>query len=524
MTSGDDLSRQQLRWAAYWVLIALAAGNMAGRILAVTAADRYVPSSRIEKDVQAELAKFRAAQEKKGFTGERLADQMRRKEAEIRAKKKNRSRPFLSGNDRSRWMTVRALVEDGTYAIDQIVTNEDERLIWDTIDMVKHADRNGEPHLYSSKPTLLPTLLAGQYWLVHKVTGWSLADNPHEVVRTMLLPINMGGMVVMFLLIAKLAERFGTTDWGRLLVVGAATFGTLLFAFVIVLNNHLIAAVSTAIALYAGVRIWYDDDRWPWHFLLAGLFGAFTAANELPALAFFGLLGLALLWKAPKQTLLFGVPAALVVVAAALGTNYAAHNTILPPYAHREEGKDWKSGNWYNYTYQVGDREIPSYWKRDAASIESRAVIDRGEPSRMRYALHCLVGHHGLLSLTPIWLLSVFGAGVMMCGKPPRRLPALGALVVIPTVVCLAFYLLQGEENRNYGGTSSALRWMLWFAPLWLVAMIPAADWSAGSRWRRAIAGILLALSAMSASFPTWNPWSHSWIARFMQYMGWIEL
>jgi hypothetical protein len=523
MNNGDDPSRQQLRWAAYWVLIALAAGNMAGRILAVTAADRYVPPSRIEKEVRADLVKFRAAQEAKGFSGATLADQLQRKEVEIR-KKKNRARPFISGNDRSRWLTVRALVEDGTYAIDHIVTDPNERAIWDTIDMVKHPDRNGEPHLYSSKPTLLPTLLAGQYWLVQKVTGWSLSENPHEVVRTMLLPINMGGMVVMFLLIAKIAERFGATDWGRLLVVGAATFGTLLFAFAIVLNNHLIAAVSAAVALYASVRIWYDDERRSWYFMLAGFFAAFTAANELPALAFFGLLGLALLWKAPKQTLLFGLPAALVVVAAALGTNYAAHDTVLPPYAHRAEGMDWQTGNWYDYTYNVGDREIPSYWKSDADSIQSRSPVDRGEPSRGRYALHCLVGHHGLLSLTPIWLLSIIGAAVMICGKGPQRLPALGALIAIPTLVCLAFYLLQGEENRNYGGTSSGLRWMLWFAPLWLVAMIPAADWSAGGRLRRVTAGVLLALSAMSASFPTWNPWSHPWIARFMQYMGWIEL
>ena len=43
-------------------------------------------------------------------------------------------RPFLSANDRSRWMTIRSLVEHGTYEIDAIVGQP----TWDTIDMVQH--------------------------------------------------------------------------------------------------------------------------------------------------------------------------------------------------------------------------------------------------------------------------------------------------------------------------------------------------------------------------------------------------
>ena len=59
--------------------------------------------------------------------------------------------------------------------------------------------------------------------------------------------------------------------------------------------------------------------------------------------------------------------------------------------------------NWYAYTYNVNGREVKSYWL-------DRQGIDRGEPSKAVYALHCLVGHHGIFSLTPIWLLSVAGA------------------------------------------------------------------------------------------------------------------
>ena len=76
-----------------------------------------------------------------------------------------RQRPFLSANDRSRWLTIRALVDHGTFAIDDVI----DANVWNTIDMVQHRGRDGELHLYSSKPPLLSVLLAGEYWLIQAV-------------------------------------------------------------------------------------------------------------------------------------------------------------------------------------------------------------------------------------------------------------------------------------------------------------------------------------------------------------------
>jgi hypothetical protein len=519
MSETNDHSRTQLRWAIYGALITVAAAQMTGRILAVNSVDL----TRLQKHrIDSELKKSRARLEAEGFSGETLDEKLGRRREELE-ERLQLVRPFLSGNDRSRWCTIRALVEHGTYAIDPIVTDPLQWPRWNTIDMVKHA-QTGEPHLYSSKPTLLPTLLAGEYWVVRQITGWTLAEQPYEVVRVILLTVNVIPMILYFVLLAKLVERFGRTDWGRIFVMAAATFGTLLSVFAVALNNHLIAAVSASIALYAAVRIWYDGARSGWLFSVAGFFAAFTAANELPALVFFGLLGLGLLYKAPAKTLTWGLPAALIVVVAWFGTNYAAHRTFVPPYAHRAKGEDWQTGNWYNYSFHIGKREVQSYWKRDAEGMAKRSVVDRGEPSASRYALHCLVGHHGIFSLTPVWLLSAIGVALMLRNRSEPSLRPLGALICVATLVCLAFYLSMGAENRNYGGTSSALRWMMWFAPLWLVAMLPAADATASPRWRRILAAVLLAFSVISASYPTWNPWTHPWLAKWMDSMGWIEL
>ncbi len=203
MTVVDEDQSARLRWGIYLVLIAVATGNMAGRLLAVNSVDK-------------------AALERS------------------RGGKEILQRPFLSANDRSRWMTIRSLVEQGTYEIDAIVGQP----TWDTIDMVQHRGRDGQLHLYSSKPPLLATILAGEYWLLHRLTGWTLGEQPYEVGRLMLFTVNILPLVLMYCLLAKLVERFGTTDWGRVFVMAAATFGTLLTTFAVVLNNHLVAAVT----------------------------------------------------------------------------------------------------------------------------------------------------------------------------------------------------------------------------------------------------------------------------------------
>ena len=54
--------------------------------------------------------------------------------------------------------------------------------------------------------------------------------------------------------------------------------------------------------------------------LFAGLAAAFTAADDLPALVLVAFIGLLLLWRAPRQTLVAYVSGVAVVVAAFFAT------------------------------------------------------------------------------------------------------------------------------------------------------------------------------------------------------------
>lgn len=469
MNNADgELSRDALRRSLYWLLALVVLGATLGRILAVNSVDR------VALDNQRRQQNPRAV---------------------------SIQRPFLSANDRSRWCTIRALVEHGTYAIDAVTAEPG----WDTIDMVKHDGR-----LYSSKPTLLPTLLAGEYWIIHRLTGATLGTHPYEIGRFMLATVNLTAVAVYLLALARLIDGYGVTDWGRLFVFAAAAFGTFLTTFAVTLNNHLIAAAAAAVTVDALVRIvWEGEQRARW-FAIAGLASAFLVANELPALSLAApVLGM-LVWKAPRAALRGALPAVLVVAGASVGTNYLAHGTLSPPYAHRH-GDD----NWYDFTYVRDGRERESYWRNPVG-------VDRGEPSVARYALHVLVGHHGIFSLTPIWLLTLAAWGRVLARRDWPLWP-LAALAAAISIVCIAFYIQRPLADRNYGGLASGFRWAFWLAPLWLATMPPSADWL--SRWRagRGLALVLLALSALSASYPTWNPWSHPWLMRFFAYLGWGE-
>ena len=151
--------------------------------------------------------------------------------------------------------------------------------------------------------------------------------------------------------------------------------------------------------------------------------------------------------------------------------------------------------HWYDYP--------GSHWRE-----ENIAGLDVGEKSPQVYALHVLVGHHGILSLTPMWLLAlVGGAMALISGK--YRLRALVLGIAALTAVCLAFYLTRDINDRNYGGATSCFRWMLWFAPLWLLCMLPLVDWLAKSRIGRSVAILLLIASVASATVTMMNPWVH---------------
>lgn len=503
--------------------------------------------------------------------------------------------PMLSANDRSRWCAVRALVDEHTAAIDRVIADrhpQTNRTPWRTIDMVRHRGSDGREHYYSSKPPLLSTLVAGEYWLLKHVAGWEIRDQPFLVIQCILIVTNVVPLAAYLVGLAVLVERAGTTRWGRLYVIAASAFGTFLTTFAVTFNNHLPAAICTLVTVYVALPLWNEGNQSAWRFATAGLFAAQAAAYELPALSFAGLIGAGLLWRSPGRTLAYFAPPAALVAGAFFLTTYLAHGTWRTPYAHRKDGPILATlvspapadgthpvsaalhaalaaaGIRVSQEATTATREKPQSWvlwdeesqqrfalAKVADTLEVREWdnwyeyegtywsnagkqgVDKGEPSRLVYAFHVLIGHHGVFSLSPIWLLSCIGVAKLcrQAWRSPRSPPEtvanessaslkpattchydslaiLGPSTLVLTLVCLAFYLTRPLEDRNYGGVAAGFRWCFWLTPLWLLCLLPAAD-SLAARRSGWIVGVgFLALGVLSACYAFLNPWSHPWI------------
>jgi hypothetical protein len=481
--------------------------------------------------------------------------------------------PTFGSNDRSRFDAVRALVDEGTWVIGrrdrntitasapvalgasgplelatlcaaarQARIDSDRGIItedgWQTVDKVLHPERL---EYYSTKPPILTLVAAGEYWLLKKAFGWSIVADRNCVVRAIVWTMNVPLLVAYLAVLARLLERWGATDWGRLFVLAAACFATMVTPFLVTFNNHTIATFLTLLAVASAAHVLSYRDTpagWGWY-ALTGLLAGLTACTEFPAAALAAGLFLVLAIRHPARAFLAYLPAVLVPVAVLLAGNWSELGRLLPAYT--EFG-----GPWYTYEGSIW-QVIPGHIKRSIDFAPWRGETKAG------YTLHLLAGHHGWFSLYPINFLGLAGMllGVWcLLRRRGKEVPllALGACeqgvssapspqpptqarsasegtLWAEVATCslglsalvIGFYLVV---THNYGGVTSGPRWLMWLTPLWLLAMVPVADRLARTRAGRALALTLLALSVLSASYPSWNPWRHPWIYDWMEAYG----
>ena len=423
--------------------------------------------------------------------------------------------PTFGSNDRSRWATVRALVENGTFVIGERIKDpkvekgyRDEGIVFQdgykSIDIVKNPETN---KFYSSKPPLYSCVVACEYWLLVETFGWSLTE-PHyrwPVVCTILITFNILPLIVFFCLLARLLEEYGTTNWGRIFVFTAACFGTFLTTFAVTLNNHTPAACCVMFAIYPLFRGRMADlgrSLTARELLLSGFFSGLAATLDLPVAVMIAFLAGLILLKSPRGFVLF-LGAALIPIAGLLAANYVSLGEFNVAYSKF-------GGPWYEYE--------GSHWIK-AKINPNQAGIDFAHEDKLTYAFHVLIGHHGLFSLTPLWLFALAGM-LIEIGKRHSIWRIFGVVSLLISIVLIGFYI---RGTNNYGGWTSGARWQFWLTPLYLLAMLPVIDRLGMSRTGRVVSYVFLAVSAFSAAYPVWNPWRHPWIYVLCEYMDWVK-
>jgi hypothetical protein len=436
--------------------------------------------------------------------------------------------PMFSSNDKSRWATIRSLVHDHTFVIGKRIASDpnnpssytDEGIIADpayrSTDVVLNPDTK---EFYSSKPPLMATIAAGEYWLLHRLFGWDIVRDRWLVIPTIVITWNVVPFAIYLLLLGRLLDGIGKTDFGKLLAFATAAVGTFLTTFSGTLNNHNPAAYCVLFASYPLLKAVLENrDMSPWGYGLCGFFASFAATFELPALAFLAALGVPLLVAHTRSALLYFVPAALLPLVALYGCNYIALGTFDPVY-------DKFGGPWYRFE--------GSHWSK-IGTPAAKGLDFNDEPTSV-YAFHLLVGHHGWFSLTPVWVLALVGLVVMGVKSAPAvrklrggskgtgwTLELFAAMTLVVSVTVFAFYLTR-TQSYNYGGNTSGPRWLFWLIPLWVLAVPVAGDRLAKSTPGQLLAAMLLGASALSAFYPAWNPWRNPWILQLLEFNGWLR-
>ena len=440
----------------------------------------------------------------------------------------------LTANDISRYCTVWSLLERGTYAIDECPWQKD------TQDKVKKPDPFSKEspapeHYYSSKPPLFATLMAGVIYPFRKFSGVPLdakvkqarversvqkevkdqpgsfefvKETPPPVVweayilyfKPAIVLFNVVPFLAFLVLFARMLDRYAPNDWAYVFALVAAAWGNYLVVFNASLNNHTVAAYSAFFALYAFSKITDPliKSR-KLDFALAGFWAAFCACNEIPAGLFGALLFLILVVKDPKATAVYFAAAALVPLVAFFATQYLAFGQLKPVYeefgtkSYNYEGSYWNTPlefDWYN----LHPESLPLY------------------------LFHMTLGHHGVFSLSPIFLFSLYACVRNIAGRG-RALRVISGLTLLLTLAMLAFYTWN-PKARNYGGSTSGLRWLFWLIPFWLVVLptgLASGQDRKGARWLMLGA---LAVSVFSAGYALRSPWSNPWIVDLLEHLN----
>lgn len=501
--------------------------------------------------------------------------------------------PSLSANDRSRWSAIAALLEDGKWEIDRVndlLDSKGRSKIWASIDIVRHKGKDGAEHFYSSKPPLLTLIYAAITKPITMITGKKVTEEPFLIMRIVLILVNVVPMIAFWLWWMYWLDKNVLDEWSRVILLNAGLWGTFLTTFTVTMNNHIHGAFFFWISLMllsrivqtarqGGTRSWLT-------WFLCGVSAGLTVACELPALSWAAAAGAILIFVDWKKLIAgYGLGCGLIG-GAILATNIWAHGDWRPPYSHRGVGeliaqlpreadskepdiatvieqvnskgyvlkkdqakfvparltdvlqlidesagqrvaiKSTADGKWSIYHWDDWYDYPKSYWMPG-----NKKGVDLGEPDRLKYTLHFLIGHHGIFSLTPFWFL-IFGGAALWLRKSSSNPGQFSGLRELATserglaiaffaisIACLVFYALREVEDRNYGGVSSGFRWLFWVIPAWLWLCVPAVESASKSKAAKSFVTILLLASVFSATIPWPNPWTHPWPFRVVTWL-----
>lgn len=382
--------------------------------------------------------------------------------------------PKISGNVSSRYMTIEAIVERGTLAVEA----SPMRAGSGSPDLVRFGR-----HLYSDKPPVLSALGAAVYAVVYESGARFSGSVTQFVVANWVLVASLVGTASALTLVwlRQLLQTVPIPAWAADLLTLGFGFGSQLLTYGATFNNHSVAAGLVT----GGLSLTLLDDpgagRPKLRAWAAGFLAGLTATVDLPA---GGVLLVALgAWRMLRTRAFPGrfVLGAALPLLVHCGLQSLVTGSPLPAEMYPEA---------FDYP--------GSYW--------ATAGVWKETGPRWRFGLELLFGPQGWLTVTPVLVLGFLG--LLAAGRRREDPLRPAAWAVAGMSLTLLVYYVWGVRRTDYAGQSFGVRHLLAITPLWYFFAVVGAARLKRRRLAWALFTILFVVGAGYAVAGVRDPWS----------------
>ncbi|MFP4499880.1 MAG: hypothetical protein ACLFTT_02670 [Candidatus Hydrogenedentota bacterium] len=385
----------------------------------------------------------------------------------------------------SRLASAYSLVHHGTWVIGHDPDMPPNPCADFTVDKVEIDGK-----LYSTKPPLLPLMMAGEYWLAHHLLGWDLAerDDLRALLRVMVLTLVTLPYILALLCFAAMLRWLLPNPWLRVYLLFALAFGTQLIGFATHIDNHVPAAGMLMAALWCALGpATGHAPAHRWRFFGFGLAAGLVFTFDMPITIFIVPPGLYLLYRFPRYAFTWGALGVLAPLAVHFGVMLAVTGSPLPVQMRPEL-----------YLYEA------SYW-RNPTGLDALC-----EPKSL-YFFHMHVGRFGSFTLFPVLWFGIAGT-LLAAFKRDTRCRGWVLAGLLAFLVLTLYYVLR---TNNYGGAAYGFRWHIAAMPVLLLMGVPILR-RVRRPWHWVVLLLLLAMSCYSAWECTRTPWGvhQEWTCR----------
>jgi hypothetical protein len=382
-----------------------------------------------------------------------------------------------SWNEASRLATIESLVERGTWQIDQsaFTAITGDKLLLDD-------------HFYSEKPPLLQVVSAVPYSIMHHLFGMELRVRPceaGELCGYKWLTFLIAGLpsALMIALLYLAIARQTHSNLPALLLANLFAFGTMIWPYSLVFNNHIPAAATLFASFLMILAARHAVTAKSRHMMLfgAGLLVALAVSFDLLAI-FLACTFFVIVTIRYRGAGLAFIAGGLIPALATMVFDLQISGSLFPPY-FSTEGYDYPGSPW---STTVAAMSVP------------KNIWD--------YIFRSLVGDQGVLSHSPLLLWPIAGLiSVLRNRRHPFRLEAVWLALGL-----LLYILIVVTRTDNFGGKAYGARFFILLLPLlfYFTAFLPQLEVKTlKGKLIAAILALGILLSVFSAYQGVLNTW-----------------